>query len=582
MKSITHSFTLAALFGLLLFGQPAYANQPTRQDQARTALVIGNGLYAKAPLRNPTQDARDLAQVLRRLGFDVQLRLNANQRTMEQAIDEFEDTLNKHGGVGLFYYAGHGIQSQGINYLLPVKNTIERERDLKFDAINVNRIIAAMDAADNALNIVILDACRNNPLTRSFRSASRGLARLEQTPTGLLIAYSTSPGEVALDGDGQNSPYAQSLMSSIQTPGQHVLLTFQDIANRVQKVTKGQQVPWISSSLTQDFYFQPADVSTSTTSVVPVPIPPIASQTAHVTGQEPTEQPLPDLNTLETPITQSPNAYRWTSFRDAMKNGSQGPMMVTIGTGSYDMGSNDGNKQEKPVHAVTINAPFAVSAHEISFADYDRFSQATQRTSPSAPWGRGDQPVINIRWQDAVDYTEWLSQQTGQRYRLPSESEWEYLARAHSTNRYHWSDELPQCSELPISRIDDARKFKHNQLPFCAHKLKQKQAIRINCRHCFSWIHDGKSFPVNSYPANGFGLFNMLGNVAEMTQDCWKANYYGATSDSSAYLTAGCSQRTIRGGHWDSGHLDARVTSRQAFSMNERSDKVGFRVVREM
>lgn len=578
MKCIAPCFALAALSGLLLLSLTVEAKQ------ARTALVIGNGLYANAPLRNPTQDARGLAQVLRRLGFEVQLELNANQRTMEQAIDEFEDTLNKHGGVGLFYYAGHGIQSHGINYLLPVNSSIERERDLKFDAINVNRIIAAMDAADNDLNIVILDACRNNPLTRSFRSASRGLARLEQTPTGLLIAYSTSPGEVALDGDGQHSPYAQSLMTSIQTPGQHVLLTFQSIANRVQHITKGQQVPWISSSLTQDFYFDPLTSTASANITSKAPTAPLSTsfKTSPPHKQAPVHQPLPDIATLETPYKTSSTDYHWPTFQDPLAMGDQGPIMVTIPTGHYVMGSNDGNKQEKPAHKVNIQTAIAASIYEVSFEQYDRFSRATDRPKLTAQWGRGNQPAINMRWQDAVDYAQWLSQQTGHQYRLPSESEWEYLARAQSSLRYHWSDELAQCSELPISRIDDARKFKHNQLAMCAHQLKQTQAIRINCRHCFSWVHQGKPFPVDSFPANDFGLFNLLGNVAEWTQDCWKPNYYGTASDNAPYLTAGCSHRVIRGGHWDSGHLGVRVSARQALSMEEASNKVGFRVVRDM
>ena len=444
MRSIPKHQFLAALLGLLI------SFNDLRAEPARTALIIGNSHYLHAPLKNPQNDANDLANTLTTLGFNVMLHIDADQRQMEQAIDQFEDQLKKRSGIGLFYYAGHGIQSQGTNYLLPINNAIERERDLRYDAVDVRRIISAMEFARNDLNIIILDACRNNPLTRSFRSSTRGLARLNNTPKGLLIAYSTSPGEVALDGDGRNSPYAKSLIQAIQTKNQHVLLTFQAVANAVQSETKGAQVPWISSSLTRNFFFskthEQQPIITATTATTATTAKTANDSTLLISPKQPTKpspiaKPKPSLaaiETIEKPYELPQNQYHWKIQQDTLTDSSLGPKLVLIPAGEFIMGSDEASKHEKPEHSVNIHRPFWVSMHEISFQEYDRFSRQTQRPSAKAKWGRGSQPVINVSWQDAHAYTLWLSEQTGRNYRLPSESEWEYFARATTTSRYYW------------------------------------------------------------------------------------------------------------------------------------------------
>jgi hypothetical protein len=186
--------------------------------ERRIALVIGNSTYTSGPLKNPVNDATDLAANLRKLGFVVTLKKNANHQEMEEAIQEFGEQLKK-GGVGLFFYAGHGVQISGRNYLLPIGAKINKELDVKFQAVDAEIVMAEMDNASNGLNIVILDACRDNPLGKSFRSASRGLAMISDAPKGTFITYSTSPGKVAADGSGRNSPYTESLIRHMTTPG---------------------------------------------------------------------------------------------------------------------------------------------------------------------------------------------------------------------------------------------------------------------------------------------------------------------------------------------------------------------------
>lgn len=221
---------------------------------SRTALVIGNGAYSHAPLRNPVHDATDMAAALERSGFTVILRKNASLREMEEAIEHFGNRL-KRGGVGLFYYAGHGVQVNGINYLLPVGARINKESDIKYEAVDTNRILDEMASANNGLNIVMLDACRDNPFATRFRSASRGLAIVGSAPTGTFISYSTGPGQVARDGEGRNSPYTSALLQHMKEPGISITDMFMKIRQKLQRETG--QVPWELSSLVGSFAFVP-------------------------------------------------------------------------------------------------------------------------------------------------------------------------------------------------------------------------------------------------------------------------------------------------------------------------------------
>ena len=227
----------------------------------RTALVVGNNAYRDAPLRNPVNDATDMAQLLeKQLGFEVILRTDVTQSQFEAAAREFRQQLQRRGGVGLFYYAGHGIQVDGHNYLIPVGANIDSETDVKYKAVDAGYVLGQMDEAKASLNIVILDACRDNPYERSFRSASRGLVRLEMPAgeLGSLLAYSTAPGKVAADGKGRNSPYTKQLLEALQTPDLTLEQVFKQVAIRVYSETNRRQRPWTSQFLLGDFYPLPS------------------------------------------------------------------------------------------------------------------------------------------------------------------------------------------------------------------------------------------------------------------------------------------------------------------------------------
>ena len=239
--------------------------------ERRTALVIGNGSYNSGPLKNPANDASDMAALLKKLGFSVTLKKNVGLQEMEEAFEAFGNQL-KRGGVGLFYYAGHGVQVSGANYLLPIGAKINKVADVKYQAVDANKILDEMATANNGLNIVMLDACRDNPFGRSFRNASRGLAIVSSAPSGTFISYSTSPGNVARDGDGRNSPYTAALLKYLQSPGLSISDVFINVRAKVKKETG--QVPWELSSLEGQFYFMPGSAKTVTgkvESAVPSP-----------------------------------------------------------------------------------------------------------------------------------------------------------------------------------------------------------------------------------------------------------------------------------------------------------------------
>lgn len=230
-------------------------------QEKRLALVIGNSEYQHGgALANPVNDARAMTGVLQQLGFTVYPYENLNQGQLKKAIDDFGMKL-KGNDVGLFYYAGHGIQAKGFNYLIPVDAQLQTEEQVDYDCVRADRILALMETSGTKVNVIILDACRNNPFERSWtRSATgRGLAFMN-APSGTLIAYATAPGSTASDGTGTNGLYTSAILESIAIPNLTILQMFQNVRSIVSQKSGKQQVPWESTSLTGDFYFNKAGI----------------------------------------------------------------------------------------------------------------------------------------------------------------------------------------------------------------------------------------------------------------------------------------------------------------------------------
>ncbi len=260
-----------------------------------------------------------------------------------------------------------------------------------------------------------------------------------------------------------------------------------------------------------------------------------------------------DTNALKDHL-EDPNGFRAGAvFKDEIRPGVFGPNMVVLPAGSFRMGDLDknGDDNEKPVHRVLISHPFALSQHEVTFAQYDYFALTTGRPLPDDNgWGRGKQPVVNVSWNDANAYADWLQEQTGLPYRLPSEAEWEYAARGKTESAYWWGDQL-----------------------------EQNRAVCYDCGSSY----DGKQpAPVGSFPANPFGLFDINGNVYEWTGDCYNDTYIEAPTDGSTWSTGQCSLRVMRGGSWyDIGRL-ARSASRYRHPPSATRNAWGFRLALEL
>lgn len=251
----------ASLLGLgfaLCWTVPAAASAAASASEStpRYALVIGNASYAAMPLDNPVHDARAMAETLQKIGFKVTKIENASLKAIHEAIRNFGDTLRANGGVGLFYYAGHGVQVKGRNYLIPVDAAIKREDEIAYTSVDAGEVLDKMESAKNPLNIVILDACRDNPFARGSRGMVMGLAQME-APVGTMIAFATAPGAPASDGAGKNSIYTQNLLRHIVEPGVPVEEVFKRVRVDVRSATGGKQIPWENTSLENDFYFVP-------------------------------------------------------------------------------------------------------------------------------------------------------------------------------------------------------------------------------------------------------------------------------------------------------------------------------------
>lgn len=233
--------------------QNQYQQPPAISHEKRIALVIGNAAYTSNPLPNPVNDARAISKHLRTLGFDVIQRENLKTREIGAVYREFRSKIQP-GATALFFYAGHGVQFKGQNYFPAVDSDISSEEDVPLQSLNLGQILDNMEEARAGVSLVFLDACRDNPFARRFRSAARGLVKVEAA-SGTLIHYATKPGSVAADGEGQNGTYTEALLAQLHEPGIPVELMLKKVTNRVVAKTKGKQEPWVEGSLRGEFYF---------------------------------------------------------------------------------------------------------------------------------------------------------------------------------------------------------------------------------------------------------------------------------------------------------------------------------------
>ncbi|ADD69110.1 peptidase C14 caspase catalytic subunit p20 [Denitrovibrio acetiphilus DSM 12809] len=394
---------LFIFYALFLTTPSSYADQraisftkDAAKEEKRIAVLIGNSNYNSAPLKNPVNDTRSLSSTLRSLGFKVHDYYDLSRDDIKRVSGLLSEKQNS-GGTALFYYAGHGIQSAGNNYMIPVNADIKTESDLEFEAVSLDMVFAKMEQAGNRVNIVILDACRNNPFSRSYRTQIQGLATVS-APAGSFIAYATSPGKVAADGEGDNSIFTSSLINVLEkTQGIPIEQIFKFVRSEVRQATGGEQIPWTSSSMEGDFFF--------------------------------THSTVPKVN-IQLASPARPQKVRTSSNRlNFFTDNYTGIKLAKISAGCFMMGSSSYEKNvqadEIPLHRVCLGE-FYIGTHEVTQGQWTK----VMGINPSAFQDCGaDCPVENISWNDTQAFITKLNKITGKNFRLPTEAEWEFAAK---------------------------------------------------------------------------------------------------------------------------------------------------------
>jgi len=522
----------------------ASAQQQNDPAGSRFALLIGNANYpdASAPLAQPPKSIRAVAEELRHSGFQVDIRENVGREEMQRAIEAFKQKI-KPDSVALLFYSGYGLQIDRQTFMIPVNAQIWSERDIRRDGISAESVLSDLHSRGARIKLLILDASRRNPFEPRFRASAAGLAPVN-APAGSLMISAAAPGRV-IDDEGENSVFIGELSKEMRAPGLSAEEIFSRARIGVSRITNGDQVPWVSSSLADEFYFNP---SPRPSAQLPAPAPRPSQRTeppGRAAPPPPEPRPQQQAAVPPRPDVGTPGPKAGDVFRDCRDC----PEMVVVAAGEFDMGANDFDV-EKPVHRVTIAKPFAIGRREVTFDEWDQCAAAgaCSRVGDQGQ-SRGERPVTDVSWRDAKAYATWLSQTTGKPYRLPSEAEWEYAARGGTKTTYWWGR-------------DAGSKF-------------------ANCREC-GGNGGQQTIATGSFPANPFGLFDTAGNAAEWVEDCWNDSYRGAPKDGTAWTSGQCGQRVLRGGSFDSQARYVRSASRFRYDVDVRYYANGFRVARDL
>ncbi len=486
----------------------------------KTALVIGNSNYRHfQTLSRPAAEAAAMKDTLKRLGFEVIFVADGTYEQMFDALYRFERKLQERKGIALFHYGGHGVQVGGENYLLPVDKDVPDERRVRSRAVNANEIVALLAAAGSTTNILILDACRDNPLPAVSRSTnSRGLAKIN-APVNTVIVYSAESGQTAEDGI-----FTPTLLEYIETPGMRFTDVLQQTRRAVWKKTGGQQKPG-----SYDMLFDPIYLAGNVQD---------DAAAGSLTGGPAGTSAAAALDTPEAP-----------------------PGFAFVEAGEFLMGSQEGisgRDNDEKLHTVVLSSNFYIAKHEVTQTEY----RSVMGNNPAADSGFEEYtyPVWNVSWYDAINYCNARSLRenltpcysgsgnniqcnfSANGYRLPTEAEWEYAAHGGS-NRFRFPGS---------NYIEGAAWYEENSR--------------------------GRPHPIRQKLANELGIFDLGGNVSEWCWD-WKGGYPDGNVTDPAGPSSGAF-RIIRGGNWAAYEKNCRTADRAISNPNNRNDQIGFRVVR--
>jgi formylglycine-generating enzyme required for sulfatase activity len=549
---------------------------------ARVALVIGNAAYSGAttPLSTTIADARTLAEELRRSGFDVDLKMNVGKVDMQSAIDAFTSKVSS-GMTVLFYFSGYGVQVDRQSYLIPVTADPWTAAEVRKDGVSVDSVLAEIHRKGSKVKILIIDAARRNPFERRFRSSPEGLASIN-APENTLAMYSAVPGKLITDRSGANSVFVGELIKEIRASNATGApnVTAEDVFNHlkvgVYRASNNEQIPWVASSLVEEFYFGTQNVG---------PRPPERRPERPSERPPETRDNVPLSHQSEIALTE----------KDHFRECAACPEMVVVPEGEYMMGSPDDELErsstEGPQHRVKISQRLAVGKLKVTRDEFEKFINETgyspgdkcftlEDNKPEDRVGRsfrnpgfeqdGRHPIVCINWDDAKAYVAWLSKKTGKLYRLLSESEWEYVARAGTKTPFWWGSSIS---------TDQANYDGSSSYGSSGGRGQYRQ----------------KTVPADMFKANPWGLYQVHGNAFEWVEDCWNETYQYAPSDDGIRMAGnwpsrtdsdsragGCSRHVRRGGSWNFGAKMLRSAYRDWRSVLNRASNTGMRVARTL
>lgn len=515
---------LTIMLLVLLALQGGALGQAARQAAPRVALLIGN------PVEPGSGGGfRTIGEQLGRLGFAVATVENANRARMADAIKAFTAKVSP-GATALFLFRGAMLRIGQTNILMPADAHGASEADAREAGIDLNTVEDDLSKKGAAIKIIVVDAPRSGLVADRFSLAPAGPAALELHDGTLAIvnAAQEHPGAGSRQepGPGEDDLFLDELLRQTAVANVTLEQAFAKTRIAVANASGRRQVPSVSSSLLNDFYIAQD---------VPAAPPPAAAP------------PKPESAPATAPEIR-PQSVAVPGPGEIFKDCDTCPELVVVPAGEFTMGSTDSDF-EKPAHRVAIAKPFAIGRHEVTFAEWDACAaaKACKGDVDDHGYGRGPQPVIDVSWDEAQGFVKWLSARTKQTYRLPSEAEWEYAARAGSRSAYPWGQSVGSA--------------------------------KANCEDC-SPSPARKPLPVGSFRPNAFGLYDTAGNAAEFVEDCWNAGYKSAPADGAPWRAGQCQLRVLRGGDFANKAGAVRSAARFRYDHDVRYYTNGFRVVR--
>ena len=516
MRFIVAAFaTLLALVGAT----------PAPAANGDVALVVGNARYDDLPaVAGADTDARKMAVALRAAGFDVIQVDDMRSSGFQSALDSFGRRLEP-SGTAFFYFAGHSIQAGKENMILPVDVRSGKLAAGVRQSISVSDVLGQIKSKAKRI-ILVLDACRDLPASIGFEEGMKPGCARQNVSAGMLVVLASEPDKTMTEA----SMLADSFIARALEPGKDINAALAEIRQELSGKSAGGQIIYYNSGLEEaEFTINPGGGTSDTPPVIVTP-PPEADPPPDVVTPPPEADPPPDVTTTGV-------------------NCDGCPDMAAVEGGVFTMGNSAGGAAEKPPHERSV-ASFQMGRYEVTIGEWRKCvaAEKCRDLGKQQAANADDIPAYNITWDEAAAYADWLSSVTGRRFRLPTEAEWEFAARAGTKFAYSGSN--------------------------------TPEPEYVDCKDCGP-PHKNKVPRGEDLQPNAFGLAGMSGGVAEWTADCWKPNYQDHPADQSAVELPNCTKRVLRGGSWRDDRRRVTVTSRAFYDRDVAYPNNGFRLAED-